>query len=71
MIRKQVRRKEGRLFVAFLDLKGAFDGVDRSLMIEFLALGLPTAFVKIIASMYNIVKIVVRVGKDFSRVIRS
>ena len=28
MIRKQVRRKEGRLFVVFLDLKGAFDGVD-------------------------------------------
>ena len=72
MIRKQVSRKEGRLFVAFLDLKWAFDGVDRSLMIEsLLALGLPSAFVKIIASMYNIVKIVVRVGKDFSRVIRS
>jgi len=55
-----------------LDLKGAFDGVDRSLMIEsLLALGLPSAFVKIVASMYNIVKIVVRVGKDFSRVIGS
>ena len=41
-------------------------------MIEsLLAIGLPSAFVKIIASMYNIVKIAVRVGKDFSRVIRS
>ena len=41
-------------------------------MIEsLLALGLPSAFVKITAFMYNIVKIIVRVGKDFSRVIRS
>ena len=48
MIRKQVMRKEGWLFVAFLDLKGVFDGVDRSLLIEsLLALGLPSAFVKI------------------------
>ena len=67
MIKKRVRRKEGRLFIAFLGLKGAFDGVVRSLMIEsLLALGLPSVFVKIIASMYNIVKILVRVGKDFS-----
>ena len=55
MIRKQVRRKQGRLFVAFLDLKGGFDGVDKSSMIELLlALGLPSVFVKIIASIYNI-----------------
>ena len=68
MIRKQVKRNEGRLFVTFWDLKGAFDGVDRSLMIEsLLTLGLPSVFLKIIASMYNIVKIVARIGKDFSR----
>ncbi|XP_065584055.1 uncharacterized protein LOC136043067 [Artemia franciscana] len=72
MIRKQVGRKVGKLFVAFLDLKRALNGVDRSLMIEsLLALGPPNVFVKNIASMYNIVKIVERAGKDFSRVIRS
>ena len=38
---------------------------------SLLALELPSAFVKIIASMYNIVNFVVRVGKDFYRVIRS
>ena len=43
--RKYARGKTGRLFVAFLDLKSAFDSVNRRLLIEsLLEIGLQSCF---------------------------
>ena len=65
LIRKYTRKKEDKLFVAFLDLKGAFDSVNREILMHCLInLGLPRQFVRILLQMYLTVKFVVRVGKE-------
>ena len=72
LIRKYARGRENRLYAAFLDLRGAFDEVVRKHLIEsLLQLGLPWRFVRILVARYSVVRIVVRVGKQFSRVIKS
>ena len=69
---KYARGKNGRLFVAFLDLRSAFDSVNRRLLIEsLLEIGLPSCFVAIIAAMYRRVKFVVKVMGKFSRLVTS
>ena len=62
MVEKNRKGKGGRLFAAFLDLKGAYDNVDRHLlMLNLLSLGLPHYFVLLLCEMYKYVKLVVRV----------
>ena len=56
----------------FLDLRSAFDSVNRRLLIEsLLEIGLPSCFVAIIAAMYRRVKFVVKVMGKFSRLVMS
>ena len=56
----------------FLDLRSAFDSVNRRLLIEsLLEIGLLSCFVAIIAAMYRRVKFVVKVMGKFSRLVMS
>ena len=50
--RKCAREKNDRLFEAFLDLKSAFDSINRRLLESLLEFGSPSCFVAIIADMY-------------------
>ena len=50
--RKSARGKNDRLFEAFLDLKSAFDSINRRLLESLLEFGSPSCFVAIIADMY-------------------
>ena len=60
------------MFAAFLDLKGAYDNVDRNLlMLTLLSLGLPHYFVLLLCEMYKYVKLVVRVAGKCSTPVQS
>ena len=60
------------MYVAFLDLKGAFDNVKRELLMkDCINIGLPYPFVRILISMYEATKFVIRVAGKFSDVICS
>ena len=55
-----------------MDLRSAFDSVNRRLLFEsLLEIGLPSCFVAIIAAMYRKVKFVVKVMGKFSRLVTS
>ena len=57
---------------AFLDLKGAYDNVDRNLlMLNLLSSGLPHYFVLLLCEMYKYVKLVVRVAGKCSTPVQS
>lgn len=72
LIRKYMRKRDGRLYAAFLDLRGAFDEVSRDLLVEgLIKLGLPRRFVGLVVKMYLVVRMVFKVGKSYSRAIVS
>ena len=62
-----------RLYAAFLDLRKAFDNVERVLLVDILrSIGLPSIFVRLVTSMYCGTKAVVKViDQGFSRVYRN
>ena len=62
-----------RLYAAFLDLRKAFDNVERVLLVDILrSIGSPSIFVRLVTSMYCGTKAVVKViDQGFSRVYRN
>ena len=72
LVDKFINKKGGKLYVAFLDLKGAFDNVKRELLMkDCINIGLPYPLVRILISMYEATKFVIRVAGKFSDVICS
>ena len=62
IIEKYLSRKVGKLYVAFIDLRKAFDSVDRaSLFLTFVKAGLSGPFLNAIKAMYRSVVSCVRV----------
>ena len=69
---KYTRHRKNRLYTAFLDIRGAFDEVSRSLLkVVLVKLGLPIRLVEVIMKMYEVVKVVVKVGISYSRPVLS
>ena len=64
LVEKHCKGK-GKLYVALIDLKSAFDSVDRVLLLNVLLnLGLPAPFLQILSSMYSL-------NKSFVKVVRK
>ena len=63
-----INKQRGKLYTAFIDLKAAFDSVDRRLLFDKLSgLGVNGNFLNTLKSMYSCVKAQVRVGDRLTR----
>ena len=71
MIQKYLSKKRGRVYVAFIDLKRAFDSIDhRFLIFKLKKAGLKQNILNIIISMYSKLTAQVKVGNTISNQFR-
>ena len=67
LIQMQLRRKSGKLFVLFIDLKSAFSSVEHKLLWDKLnKIGVSAKILNIIKDMYDKATLQVKVGNDHS-----
>jgi hypothetical protein len=71
IVRKGIMKRGGRIYVAFLDVRGAFDNVIRAMLVKrLLEIGLPVNFARLIVGIYSSVGLVVRIlGKVSGRIL--